>query len=235
MAVELDYDNRTGRPTGPVLRLLGLLLPGVREVQVQVEPYADAWSAHNRRALQRPGPHWVVLGDSMAQGVGASGPTAGWVGQLADRLAGTGHALNLVNLSATGARVRDVIDQQLPVLEELTGPDPLVTVLIGSNDLFGRRRRRRELPDAMRELVDRLPAGSVLATLPQPRAAARRANRWIDAAAATGRIRLVDMRVHGPDSWRGRLAPDRFHPNDAGYAALADAFEPVVREALDAS
>lgn len=233
MAVELDYDNRTGRPTGPVLRLLGLLVPGVREVQEQVAPYAAAWSTHNRLALERPGPRWFVLGDSMAQGVGASAPTSGWVGQLADRLATTGHTLNLVNLSATGARVRDVLDQQLPVLEALARPRPLVTVLVGSNDLFGRRRRRRELPTAMRELVDRLPAGAVVASLPQPRTAARRANRWIDAAAAAGRVRLVDMRVHGPDSWRGRLAPDRFHPNDAGYAALADAFEPVVRQALD--
>lgn len=235
MALELDYDNRTGRPTGPVLRLLGLLLPGVREVQRQVEPYAEAWSSHNQRALQQPGPRWVVLGDSMAQGVGASGPAGGWVGQLADRLAATGHELSLVNLSATGARVRDVIDQQLPVLAALGAPVPLVTVLIGSNDLFGRRRRGRELPDAMRELVAGLPSGAVVATLPQPRAAARRANRWIDAAAAAGRIRLVDLRVHGPESWRGRLAPDRFHPNDAGYAALADAFEPVVRAALDGS
>ena len=233
VAVDLDYDNRTGRPTGPVLRLLGKVLPGVREVQGQVEPYAAAWSAHNRLALGRPGRRWLVLGDSMAQGVGASRPTAGWVGQLADRLATTGHTPTLVNLSATGARVRDVIDQQLPILESLAGPDSLVTVLVGSNDLFGRRRRRRELPAAMRELVDRLPPGAVVASLPQPREAARRANRWVDAAAAAGRVRLVDMRVHGPASWRGRLAPDRFHPNDAGYAALADAFEPVARAALE--
>ena len=40
------------------------------------------------------------------------------------------------------------------------------------------------------------------------------------------------MRVAGPASWRGRLASDWFHPNDAGYAAIADAFEPAVRAAL---
>lgn len=232
MTADLTYDNRTGRPSGPVLRLLSAVWPGVREVRDQVEPYADAWVAMNRAALQRSGRRWVVLGDSMAQGVGASTPTAGWVGQLADRLAATGDELDVVNLSATGARVRDVLDQQLPLLEEVAGPESLVTVLVGSNDLFGRRRRRQELPEAMRELVDRLPDGAIVASLPQPRAAARRANRWIDAGTAAGRIRLVDMRVHGPDSWHGRLAPDRFHPNDSGYRALADAFEPVVRQAL---
>jgi lysophospholipase L1-like esterase len=36
----------------------------------------------------------------------------------------------------------------------------------------------------------------------------------------------------GPDAWRGRLAADRFHPNDAGYALIADAFAPVVTAAL---
>ncbi len=40
------------------------------------------------------------------------------------------------------------------------------------------------------------------------------------------------MRESGPTSWRGRLAEDFFHPNDAGYAALADALEPAVRAAL---
>ncbi len=42
----------------------------------------------------------------------------------------------------------------------------------------------------------------------------------------------MDLRTDGPDSWRGRLAADFFHPNEAGYAAITDAFEPVVRDAL---
>jgi lysophospholipase L1-like esterase len=112
-------------------------------------------------------------------------------------------------------------------------PPDLVTVLIGSNDLFSGKQHRLGLPDAMRRLVGLLPRGAVIATLPQPRGAARLANLHLDAAARDDRVRLVDLRVSGPTSWKGKLAADFFHPNDAGYAAMADAFEPVLRGALE--
>lgn len=231
------YDNLTGRPPGRSVRALGRVLPGVARVRAQAEPYAATW--HDRNLAVLAGPQttrrWVVLGDSLSQGVGASGPDAGLVGVLHDRLAARGHPLAVLNLSATGARVADVLDQQLPVLERLppatVAPD-LVTVLVGSNDLFGGRSRSRALPDAMGRLVSRLPSGAVVATLPQPPEPARLANAAIDAAVAEGRLRTVDLRTSGPDSWRGRLAADFFHPNDAGYAAMADAFEPVLLDVL---
>lgn len=233
------YDNRTGRPPGRLVRTLGHVVPGIARVRAQAEPYADVWVARNRAALAaiergEAGRRWIVLGDSMAQGVGASSPDAGWVGQVADRLADL-EPLTLLNLSATGARVPDVLAQQLPVLEALpptTAPPDVVVAVIGSNDLFAGRRFRDGLPDAMRELVERLPDGSVIASLPQPQSAAQEANRWIDAAVSAGRLHCVDLRVSGPSSWRGLVAEDRFHPNDAGYAALTDAIAPVVRRAL---
>jgi len=235
----LGYDNRTGRPPGRVVSALGRLLPGVARVRGQAEPYADAWHARNRALLTEPPTvrRWVVLGDSLSQGVGASSPDLGLVGVLRDRLARTGHPLAVLNLSATGARVPDVLDQQLPVLEHLPAPPPhlspdLVTVMVGSNDLFGGREHSRALPEAMARLVERLPDGAVVATLPQPPQPARLANEAIDRVVAQGRLRAVDLRTSGPTSWRGRLAADFFHPNDAGHAAIADAFEPVLREVL---
>lgn len=232
---ELAYANRTGRPSGPVVRLLGTVLRGVREVRAQADPYADAWHADNLEVLADPGRRWVALGDSMAQGVGGTTHRHGWAGVVARRLQDAGRDEQLVNLSATGARVPDVLEQQLPVLDALLARGEVagVAVVIGSNDLFGRRRHAEALPEAMRELVDRLPDGAVVASLPQPRRAARAANRWIDAAAAAGRVRLVDLRVDGPRSWKGLVAADFFHPNDAGYEGLADAIEPVVRRALE--
>lgn len=233
----LDYDNRTGRPSGRVLRVLGRVVPGVARVRAQVDPYADTWRARNAQAVLRPGRRWIVLGDSMAQAVGASTVDGGWVGHLADLL-GDLAPPNVVNLSATGARALDVVDQQLPVMAKLppapgpdAGPD-LVTVMVGSNDLFAGRALRDALPDAFGRLVDGLPDGAVVTTLPQPATAADRANRHVEAAARRGRLWVVDMRTAGPQSWSGRLAPDFFHPNDAGYAAIAEAFEPVVRQAL---
>lgn len=231
---ELDfpYANRTGRGPGRVVRTLGLVVPGVRRVWRQVDPYADAWRAHNLAALARPGRRWVVLGDSMSQSIGAASYDGGWVGQLAARLAATGPELAVVNLSATGARVPDVIAQQLPLMDAVVRPGDLVTVLIGSNDLFSGRAHGAALPAAFAALLDRLPTGAVVATLPQPRDVAQQANAHVTAAAAAGRIGVVDMRTAGPTSWKGKLAADFFHPNELGYSAIADAFEPVVRRAL---
>jgi lysophospholipase L1-like esterase len=231
------YDNRTGREPGRFLRALGLVLPGVRSVQGHVAPYAEAWAAHNRAALRCPGRRWYVLGDSMSQGIGASGWDRGWVDQLLERLRATGRDLVVLNLSATGAVLTDVLEQQIPLLDSLLASDPLresalVTVLVGSNDLFN-RAHRPHLPDRFGDLLERLPRGSVVATLPQPRAVARQSNRHVWAAAETGRVRVADMVTAGPRSWIGKLAADRFHPNDRGYAALADAFAPVLSRAYD--
>ncbi|MGB3830120.1 MAG: SGNH/GDSL hydrolase family protein [Ornithinimicrobium sp.] len=231
--LDFTYDNRTGRGPGRTVRALSAVLPGVARVWSQVEPYADAWQAHNLSVLDRPGPRWFVLGDSLSQGVGASAYDAGWVGQTGKRLAAHGAAPVIINLSATGARVRDVVDQQLPLLEALQArADDTYTVMVGSNDLFGGRALRERLPDAYAELVDRVPRGSVVSTLTQPPSAADRANAHVERASARGRIVMEDLRVTGPSSWRGRLASDVFHPNDDGYAALAAAFEPTLRAIL---
>lgn len=212
---------------------MSAVLPGVARVWRQATPYADAWHASNIETIDRPGRRWIVLGDSMSQGIGASAYDTGWVGQLAERLRADGNDLQIVNLSATGACVADVIDQQLPALDRLGfRADDLVTVMVGSNDLFGGKVRRVALPGAYKELVGRVPPGSLVATLPQPAGPARAANVHVEAADATGRIVMVDLRVTGPTSWRGRLAADYFHPNDAGYAAIATAFEPTVRDEL---
>ena len=224
-----DYANRTGRPAGSVVTLIGRVLPGVAAVQRQVGPYAAAWSAANLAALARPGPRWIVLGDSMSQGVGASRFDAGWVNQVHRRLAEAGRPYGIVNLSASGARVEDVLDVQLPLLASVPArtdgePTPdLVTVLIGSNDLI-RRRYRDQLPRRFAELLRRLPAGAVVATLPNPRMAAAQVNTLIARAESSRGLVRAEMRAGGASSWRGKLAEDHFHPNDDGYADLADVF-----------
>ncbi len=60
--------------------------------------------------------------------------------------------------------------------------------------------------------------------MPQPRRAALAVNEIILAAQAERGFGVVDMRATAFSSWRGRLAEDHFHPNDAGYQAIADAF-----------
>jgi lysophospholipase L1-like esterase len=221
------------RQPGPVVQVLGRVFPGIREVQAQTEPYAAAWARSNQAALAASGPLWVALGDSMSQGVGASAFDRGWVGQLSTRLRGTGWTHRVLNLSVTGARVEDLLDTQLPALDAAVssaGPAALVTVVIGSNDVVS-PRYRRGLADRFAELLDRLPDGAVVMNLPNPHREARRVDALLRERAATGRVVVADMRGEGPHSWRGLLAPDSFHPNDRGYAAMADVVEHALHRA----
>jgi lysophospholipase L1-like esterase len=218
-----EYSNLSGRDSGPVVRTASLLLPGVRAVQRQVEPYARAWERHNRAAATASGPLWVVLGDSMSQGVGASAHDRGWVGQLAPSLP----EHRLVNLSVYGGRVSDVVERQVPAMRSLGVEPDLVTVVIGSNDLFSKRLRPL-LPAALAQMLALLPQGSIVGSQPGTQAASVEFNRLVDDAAAAGRIRVAEFRDRRMRSWRGRLSPDHFHPNDAGYAGMAE----IVGEAV---
>lgn len=214
--MSFEYSNLPVRPSGPVLRVLSHVLPGVRRTHGEVVPYARAWERANAAAARAQGPLWVVLGDSMAQGIGASSYRRGWPGQLAERLAG-GH--RMVNLSAYGARTVDVLERQWPAALAL-GPIALVTCVIGSNDVVW-GRHRAALPAAFARLVDTLPAGSLVSNLPNPVRAAREVDELLRTRGAARGLRVADMRA-ARISWRGKLAPDHFHPNDAGYAAMAD-------------
>jgi hypothetical protein len=67
--------------------------------------------------------------------------------------------------------------------------------------------------------------------LPNPHREARRVDALLRARAGAGQVVLADMRTEGPRSWRGLLAADSFHPNDRGYAAMADVAEHALRRA----
>ncbi|GAA3219994.1 hypothetical protein GCM10017691_03910 [Pseudonocardia petroleophila] len=219
MTTEFDYSNLSGRPSGPVLRLLSRVLPGVRSVQDQVEPYARAWQEHNRAALAADGPLWVALGDSLTVGIGAGAHDRGWVGQLASRMPGW----RVVNLAVSGGRVRDVLDRQLPAMEALGQRPDLVTLLIGNNDLVS-PRLRPALPGNLDELLHRLPPGTVVGNQPATYSAALEVNRLIDDAVAERGLRLAELRVPRTRDWSGKLAADHFHPNERGYEGLAAVF-----------
>jgi lysophospholipase L1-like esterase len=226
VSTAFDYSNLNDRPRGPFVTLASRLLPGVRAVQEQIEPYASAWQRHNIAALGATGPLWVALGDSMTQGIGAPAYDRGWVGQLAARMPGW----RVVNLAISGGRVRDVLDRQLPALAAL-GVDPdLITVLAGSNDLMN-PRYRLELAADLRELMQRLPPGTVVGNQPGTYAAALEVNRIIDDAVAERGLVLAELRDPRTRHWRGKLAADHFHPNERGYAGMAEIFEEAIARA----
>lgn len=101
-------------------------------------------------------------------------------------------------------------------------PD-LVTVMVGSNDLL-RRSRRAVMAERFRTLLEALPPGTAVSTLPNPTPTAHAVNAVIAAVAAERDLIVVEMRDGRTSSWRGKLAADHFHPNELGYAALAEVF-----------
>jgi lysophospholipase L1-like esterase len=230
---EFVYSNLNQRPPGRLVTVAGWVVPGVARVQDEVGPYAAAWADANRAALAAGGPLWVALGDSLSQGIGAPSYDRGWVGQLHSRLESVGRRYRLVNLSVYGARTEDVLDRQLPALaavaERADLPD-LITLMIGSNDLVS-RRHRRGLPRRFERILRQLPSGSLVTTLPNPTSTAGQVNDVIESVAAQRGLVVADLRDGRTTSWRGRLAADHFHPNDRGYAQLAD----VVFDALNAA
>jgi len=182
-----------------------------------------------RRQL-RPGElRYVALGDSLAQGVGASHPERGYVGLLAARIERlTGAGVEVINLSATGVMIDDVTRYQLPVLRSLDPAPDLITVSVGTNDAG--RRDHASLGARFDALCARLPPGALVADLPKfhygRRAAAAR-----DAAATVRDVlarypRLVPVSLDEPTAHTGLAmrSADLFHPNDRGYRLYADQF-----------
>src|ERR1700753_2283954 len=129
------------------------------------------------------------MGDSTAQGIGSSAPDRGWVGQLAALRAaahpGQDDDLVLVNLSVSGARVADLMRDQLPRYQHLLaafGTAARTTVAIGANDAVrspnGPTWRRR-----LAEVCEEMPGGAVMAALPEGASmVARLTNRGLRAS-----------------------------------------------------
>ena len=191
-----------------------------------VERYAADWSAANERALATEGPLWVVLGDSAAQGVGASSYERGWVGVVLERLRADGTPWRVVNLSRSGARTREVLEQQWPLAGELEAA--LVTAVVGGNDARLTRRHQWERDAA--DLVAALPPGAVMSTTARGLFERKTAavNARIRVLAAERGLRLADLWEHTGPPYRG-LYFDGLHPNDKGYLQWADAVWSAVR------
>lgn len=219
-----------------LLVVVAVWIPKVLRLRSSVAEYAAWWSEPVGEA---GGLVYAALGDSAAQGIGASAPEKGYVGLVADALrAETGQPVLVVNLSRSGARVRDVVDEQLPRLAALDAD--VVTVGIGGNDL-----RRYEVGAFRRDvaaLMAELPANAVVADVPYFMHGRFEADAQ-DAAEVLGRLAedrgLRVARLHEAMRERGwwamftDYAADWFHPNDRGHRVWASAFVEALGADLD--
>lgn len=212
-----------------VLVLVAAWAVKLGQVTLGVRSNADCWSQPRG---ETGGLLYVALGDSAAQAVGASDPQHGYVSLLADRLrTSTGKPVEIVNLSRSGARIRDVLDTQLPALAALGRTPDVVTVAIGGNDV--RAYDRATFAREAGRLAAALPAGTYMADAPY-----FMHGRWErDADQAAGLLRREAaeqglrpvplhsaLKAQGAKEMLTQFAADWFHPNDRGHRVWAQAF-----------
>lgn len=183
---------------------------------------------------------YVAIGDSAAQGIGASRPDRSYVGLLAEHAHEvTGRSIRVANLSVSGATSELAVRDQLPRFRALE-PD-LVTVAIGANDIahWDPAAFERDI----RSIFAELPAHAIVADLPcfHLRHNERKvavANRILRAVANEHGLTVAPL--HAVTRRRGlrgiltEFANDMFHPNDHGYRVWADAFRPAFAAQLAA-
>jgi acyl-CoA thioesterase I len=228
---------------------LGRWTDGVAVLRADRTEFAAYWRAHNARVLGKreralqagdaPDPLWVVLGDSTAQGLGAPGPHGGYVGQTLHELRRTtGRHWRVLNLSVSGALIRDVIADQLP---QLDGQRPdLVTCGAGANDILFSSPGR--LFSDLRTLLEAVPDDTVMLDLPllsgfwwivgrMSVPYITRINRVIRDVATDRRLRVAEVSRHFIPPWAGKFSVDNFHPSQDGYRdwsrALVEAVTPA--------
>jgi acyl-CoA thioesterase-1 len=181
---------------------------------------------------------YVALGASDAVGVGASPLSAGYVFLIADRIAGVRGGVDLRNLGIPGAKIDSFISVMLP--QAAGSGAEIITVWTGSNDLiagtspeaFGAQLSSL-LGDLRNQTGGQVFVGDLIDLTRAPRfrdspdkdvtrGRVDAFNAQIrSAAAASGAVLVRLSSVPVDDSL---FSADGFHPSNAGYARLADAF-----------
>jgi acyl-CoA thioesterase I len=202
---------------------------GVETLRADRVEFAAYWHAHNDHVMQAlkqdPGPLWVALGDSTAQGLGAPGPDGGYVGQTLSQLRrSTGQHWRVVNLSVSGSLIRDVIAEQLPQLKDYQ-PD-LVTCGAGANDIL--YSAPAKLFSDLRALLAAVPDKTIMLDLPLMSGFwwivghmsvpyISRINRVIRDVAVDRGLAVAEVSKSFTAPWVGKFSVDNFHPSQDGY------------------
>ncbi|MBW3576393.1 MAG: hypothetical protein KY462_01380 [Actinobacteria bacterium] len=177
----------------------------------------------------------AVLGDSSASGFGLDDPDLAYPYQLASRLGQLlAASVRVACVAERGARLRDVIDQQVPRLAEMD-PD-LVVMSVGSNDAFGRRLPGHVTADT-RDLLEAVRVAAPEAQLflggptdlrhapglPRPlNVVVGAACRAVAAAQQSVAEEFGIPFATLPEQLEGDFGPDGFHGGAAAHARAAD-------------
>ena len=193
----------------------------------------------------------AVLGDSSVAGVGAERAedtlAYGVAAALADR-----HRVTLHCLGVSGARLANVVNEQLPQLAGLDAD--AVLICVGTNDVThgtstrALRRHLRALADGLATVapnavvvVSGLPPAEVCPAFHPPLRHLLGLRAWAltrlyRSELANSGITVFDIAGEARLAFRGRremFSADLFHPSSAGYAYLGVLYGRAVREAVE--
>jgi acyl-CoA thioesterase I len=198
--------------------------------------HADWWRERRRHEGELS---YLAIGDSAAQGVGATIPSRGYVGLLARRIRHRSRStVRVVNLSVSGATTWGARKDQLPELANYA-PD-ICTVSIGANDIadFDAVKFERNI----RRIYEAVPSHTIVADLPCMffRERERKvviANEIVHRVAdelglTVAPLHEITRRVGLRRTFFNTYG-DLFHPNDSGYEIWASAFEPLIDARVD--
>lgn len=172
---------------------------------------------------------YLALGDSAAQGIGATSPSRGYVGLIGARLEKqTNKKVRIVNLSKTGAKMEDYLKEQAPQIKDINAD--YVTIEIGANDILGFDADKYRA--SFKKVLATLPNGAFVSNMPlfnsRPSSTnnAKQASKIISEELKNyPKLKFVDLQkqVAEHQSIFG-FAPDLFHPNNLSYKNWAEAF-----------
>lgn len=211
-----------------ILVAIGLIIAlGYANIGLQILRYPKYWEAQAKIPNTNNTLTYVALGDSTAQGIGATSPARGYVGLVAKELESKyNRPVKVINVSKSGALVADVLQSQLQQIKDIK-PD-IVTIEIGANDVRNYDKQRFE--SEYGELAKKLPKGTYVSNMPRfddsnARAIAIEMNGIIADLAKQNDLVLVPLFEYtsrNTSIWRN--STDRFHPSNQSYKYWAAAF-----------
>lgn len=203
------------------------------------------------KKIQQP-IRYVALGDSYTEGANEL-PDDSFPAQLTKKLQSQGIDISLAaNPAVSGYTTRDLIDRELPVLNESQAN--LVTILIGANDLAGRGTAdefRKNFSYILDEVLktDIHNEGVVVLTIPDFSVTPvgtrfgyglpvnlhiKEFNRVIYEESQKRNVTVVDLFEITQDMGKDKslINPDGLHPSSKEYARWVDLLVPVIKQKI---
>lgn len=192
---------------------------------------------------------YMVMGDSTGAGQGAD-YEKGIAVRTAEHLART-YSVNLLNASVSGAKVKDILNDQIKEVKKYK-PD-VILVSIGANDVTGLtlpQQLQSQLDEMVDELIETNCNMKIVLTaspdmgspprLPQPLRFvegifSKFANSTFYSIIEENNLTLAPIAEETGDIFRKDatlFSQDQFHPNEQGYAVWTKVLNPALDKAM---